>query len=333
MEPGEARRNCTLLAIGVATGASYGLFIRWGAQLLPRGQALIVMSVGFLFFLPFAVGFISVYVVERRQPQSVLMWLALSSMAVLAGLAGTILALWEGLICVVMFAPIGLACGMIGGVTAGFLLRSRRKRLTTVPLACVMVLPLLITPWEHQVLAVSDVRTVESTTDIHASSDVVWQNIERVSRIGPEELQPSWSHRIGFPNPVEATLSFEGNGGVRHASFEGGVMFTETVDTWEPSHRLAFSIHPETMQIPPTTLDEHVTVGGPFFDVLRGEYVLEPLSNGIIRLHLTSRHRVSTDFNWYAHLWTDAVMTDIQKKILRVIRNRCETTSLSPSSN
>jgi len=333
MKPGSAWQNATLLAIGVVTGASYGLFIRWGAQLLPRGQALIVMSVGFLFFLPFAVGFVSVYVVERRQPQSVLMWLALSSTAVLAAIIGTILALWEELICAVMFAPIGVVCGMIGGVIAGALVRSRRKQITTIPLACVMVLPLLITPWEHQVFTVLDVRTVESTIDIHATPEIVWRNIERVPRINREELQSSWSQRIGFPNPVEATLSFEGNGGVRHASFEGGVTFTETVDTWEPGHRLAFSIHPETMQIPRTTLDEHVTVGGPFFDVLRGEYVLEPLSNGMIRLHLTSRHRVSTDFNWYAHLWTDAVMSDIQKKILRVIRNRSEAANSIASSN
>jgi hypothetical protein len=52
----------------------------------------------------------------------------------------------------------------------------------------------------------------------------------------------------------------------------------------------------ETEQIPPTTLDEHVTVGGKFFDVLHGEYTLEALHSGSTRLHLVSRHRVSTDF-------------------------------------
>ena len=100
------------------------------------------------------------------------------------------------------------------------------------------------------------------------------------------------------------------------------MLFLETVDVWEPQHRLAFSIAADA--VPPTTLDEHVRVGGEYFDVLRGEYRLEPLSNGIIRLHLSSRQRVSTDFNWYAHLWTDAVMSDLQKRILFVIKNRCE---------
>ena len=89
--------------------------------------------------------------------------------------------------------------------------------------------------------------------------------------------------------------------------------------------RLGFTIAAQTDLIPPTTLDEHVRVGGPYFDVLRGEYRLEPLGSGTTRLHLSSRHRISTDFNWYAHLWTDAVMLDLQKRILFVIRQRCET--------
>lgn len=154
---------------------------------------------------------------------------------------------------------------------------------------------------------------------------MIWRNIERVREIQPSEITPSWTHTIGFPSPVEATLSLEGLGGVRHASFTGGVLFIEDVDEWVPNARLGFSIHAQTDQTPPRTLDEHVHVGGKFFDVLRGEYVIEPLSNGVVRLHLSSKHRLSTDFNWYAQLWTDAVMKDVQTTILEVIRNRCES--------
>src|SRR5205807_1245983 len=109
------------------------------------------------------------------------------------------------------------------------------------------------------------------------------------------------------PRPVEATLSHEGVGGVRHATFEGGVLFIETVDAWEPQRRLSFSIHAQTDRIPRTTLDDHVTIGGPYFDILRGTYELQPLGNGRTRLVLSSRHRLSTDFNWYSELWTNAV--------------------------
>jgi hypothetical protein len=53
--------------------------------------------------------------------------------------------------------------------------------------------------------------------------------------------------------------------------------------------------------------------------------VIEALLDGVVRLHLSSDHRLSTDFNWYARLWTDAIMRDIQTTILQVIRSRCES--------
>jgi len=111
---------------------------------------------------------------------------------------------------------------------------------------------------------------------------------------------------------------------VRRASFAGGVLFTETVDVWEPQQRLAFSIRADSAQIPDTTFDEHMRVGGVYFDVLRGEYRIEQLSDDRVRLHLSSRHRLSTDFNWYAGMWTDAMMSDMQRSILQVIKARCE---------
>jgi hypothetical protein len=165
-------------------------------------------------------------------------------------------------------------------------------------------------------------RRVENVIDIHAPAPVIWKNIESVRPIHPQELPSSWSHNIGFPDPVEATLSHEGLGGVRDATFTGGVTFVETVNVWEPEQRLAFSIHAQ--DVPAITLDDHVRVGGPYFDVLLAEYRLEPLAGGTIRLHLTSQHRLSTGFNWYAHWWTDAVMSDLQSKILHVVKERCE---------
>jgi len=318
------QRSTALIASGIGIGAAYGLFLRWGAQLFPGSSIFAVMSIGFIFALPLAIGFASVYVIERRQPQPVWLWLLVSSTAVLLVIAGTMLVLWEGAICALMFAPIGVTAGIIGGLIAGFLLRSSRRKSSQIPLACVMILPLLITPWESRVFARRDLRTVENTIEIEAPPSAVWKNIERVPQISSQELQPSWSHTIGFPNPVEATLSREGIGGVRHATFEGGVLFIETIDEWEAEHRLGFSIQAQTQQIPATTLDEHVTVGGTFFDVLHGEYALQPLANGGTRLHLMSRQRLSTDFNWYAHLWTDAVMSDLQKRILYVVKNRSE---------
>ena len=111
---------------------------------------------------------------------------------------------------------------------------------------------------------------------------------------------------------------------MRTATFEHGLTFFETVTRWEPAHALAFSIRADTANIPPTTLDEHVTVGGPYFDVLDGEYRIESLGGGNVMLHLTSHQRLSTDVNGYASLWTVAIMQNLQTSILQVIQHRSQ---------
>jgi hypothetical protein len=210
------------------------------------------MSLAFLGFLPFAIGFITIFVVERREPHPVWIWLLLPWVPVLGASFATIAAFWEGFICVMMFAPIGLVCASFGGVLAGLVQKVPRSLLAkNAGLACVVLLPGLTTSWVQKLLTRQELRKVENVIDVDAPSSMVWKNIERVPRIYPNELRPSWSHRIGFPSPVEATLSFEGVGGVRHASFERGLLFIETVDAWEPERRLAFSMHAQTDQISP----------------------------------------------------------------------------------
>jgi hypothetical protein len=316
--------NLILIASGAAVGTFYGILVRLAST--PRlGGLLAVMSLGFIFALPFAGGFLSVYFVERRQQQSLVVWFLVPWLTVLSGCGAMVFFLLEGWICIVMYLPVGLTLSTLGGLGGGFVARNQRlKRVGDISTACVLLLPFILSPIEPAFLKRQEIRTVENVIEVQASPSVVWDQIKTVPEIRRDELQPSWSRRIGFPDPIAATLSHEGVGGVRQASFSGGVLFIETVDVWEPGHRLAFSIHPETAKIPNTTLDEHVTVGGPYFDVLRGEYELEPLGNGVTRLYLRSWQRVSTDFNWYAHLWSDAVMSDLQKTILHVVQQRAQ---------
>src|SRR5215472_1223909 len=310
-----------LLITSVVIGAAYGLSVRLLAAF--RWEILQVMSVGFLFFMPFALGCIAVYIVEIKQPQKTITWIWLPLLPMLAALGGTVLTLLEGWICVVMFLPIAIPLATVGGTIGGIAARYvRSRRAQSLVMVCIVMLPFPAGPLEKHAFYEWETRQVENIVDIQAPPELVWRNIERVPAIRTEELPRSWAHSIGFPDPIEATLSHEGVGGVRNATFAKDLSFLETVDVWESDHRLGFTI--AANNVPPTTLDEHVKIGGQYFDVLRGEYRLEPLPNGATRLHLSSRHRLSTDFNWYAHLWTDAVMSDLQKRILYVIQQRCQ---------
>ena len=320
-------KNTKILLCSVLSGVLYGLLVRGIIQFTTtqalNNTSLWVMSAAFILAVPFSLGYISVSI--RARQQLVGFWFAVASpwVPVLLVMLGCELVGWEGTICIVMITPIAMFFGSAGGLVARAIVNPSRPTAATMSILLVALLPFMLGAAEHKLPTTQDMRVVESDIVIDASPETVWANIERVRQIDAAELPRSWNRIIGFPRPIEATLSSESLGGVRHATFAGNVMFIETIDEWQPDRRLGFTIQADTKDIPPGTLDDHVTVGGPYFDVLHGEYILEPTGNAV-RLRLISRHRVSTHFNWYAHLWTDAVMRDVQRSILYVIKNRCE---------
>ncbi len=285
----------------------------------------LIMTIGFLAIVPLCIGYVAVDNYLRKAPIESIRWfnwITLPWLSVLITMAVSLIVKWEGYICLVFAAPIMFVFSTIGGLAAR-VIWGRFKRQTPGTLSAI-VFPLVFILLEAHVQSALEVRTVETDILIHAPATVVWDNIKSVREIHPSELHQSWVARIGFPKPVAATLSHEGLGGVRQASFTGGLVFTETVNRWEPASDLRFSIHANTESIPKSTLDEHVTIGGAFFDVLDGEYRLEPRPDGTL-LRLMSHERLSTHFNPYAGVWTDAVMRSIQNQILQVIRKRCES--------
>jgi hypothetical protein len=284
-----------------------------------------VMTLAYIFLVPFVIGCITVYFGELKRRRSwvfrILMpWVPV---ALLVGLA--LIFAWEGAICIIMIMPSFFIMASLGGLLYAIVKDNCRNRLNGFVFAAVLLLPFLSAPVESRFPSPSDYRQVQTTIEISAPPEAVWPNIIEVRKFQPWEHHFSWVHTIGFPRPVEATLSHPGVGGIRRASFEGNVLFLETIDWWEPNRGLSFNIASDPDSIPQTTLDEHVTVGGPYFDVLKGKYEIEPLGPGRVRLHLTSSYRITTPFNFYSGLWTDFVMRDIQNYILGILKQRSET--------
>lgn len=311
------------VAAAVLAGAGYGVVARLlfadDSPLASNGP----MTFAFVVLVPLAVGFVAVAfggedVLEHRSRVVLLPVLTVIACLIYVTLSGM-----EGIICVVMLAPLFLLLATLGGMWAAAMHRNARsRRVHASAIAAVLLLPYAAAPLESRIPLPDTRRTVENRIRIRAEAQTVWGQIIRVPAIRPEEYRTSFIHRIGFPRPIEATLSHEGIGGVRQASFERGVMFRETVVEWEPRRLLSFTIAVDS--IPRRSLDEHVTVGGDYFDVLDGTYEIVPIGGGGVELRLRSTHRLSTHFNPYAALWTDLVMRQVQGNILHVVRARAE---------
>lgn len=310
---------------GLAAGVLYGAIARVGFTYNRFQNYWSLMTLGFIFLVPLTLGILTVYYGEKQRKRSwpyriFMPWVPCSVLMLAAFLIG-----WEGSICILMALPVFLFMSSLGGIIAGLIFQTKGPQQNNFPLLIFFAaLPFVSASIENQFHLPQSTRTVETQITINTSPQTVWQNIERVREIKQDEQKTSIFHLLGFPRPVEATLSHEGVGGIREATFEGGVLFVETITKWDSEKELNFSIKADTKSIPPTTLDEHVTVGGPYFDVLEGGYRIEPVNNEQVILHLSSKHRLSTRFNFYVGWWTDSIMRDIQKNILGIIKTRCE---------
>ena len=299
--------------VGFLSGAAYGLAARLAVSFGGWGNGVMAMTVGFLFLVPLTIGYLTVRPVTGASLRFRVFapWITCALV-----ILGSLVVGLEGAICVIFASPAMLIFASLGGVLAGASSRSHAG----VPVA--LLLPWAVMGLERGSPGPTEHVVTTTQIEIAAASAVVWPLVVSVDSIRDSERRPAFFTAIGFPHPIAATLDHPGVGGVRTASFDRGVVFREIVVEWVPEHRLRFTI--DARAVPATALDPHVTIGGPFFDVLRGEYELESRPGGVIRLHLSSRHRESTTFNWYARLWADAVMADLQERILYVVKARCE---------
>jgi len=309
---------------GALIGLIYGVCGRFMANSDRAFPYFSVMSIAFLVVVPMALGYLTV----RRHPHPswpyrlFAPWLPVALMLLFCFLVA-----WEGAICIAMALPILLVMSTVGGILGGWW----RLRGPVASVAAAM-LPLAIAPIEHGWAVETRVLRLETTIPIHAAPAAVWAQVVEVPTIRPRELRPALFTRLGFPRPINATLDRHGVGGRRYARFDRGVLFIETITHWEEERRLKFAIDAQTDSIPLNTLDRHVTIGGPYFDVLTGEYRLEPREGGVVMLHLASELRLTTHFNPYAGLWVDPIMRSIQLDILQVLQARAEGRSLAWSS-
>jgi hypothetical protein len=309
---------------GIIYGILYGLLgralfaLETDLNILPTYG---LMTLSFLFVVPFTIGLITAYYNEHILKASKILGISMPLFSVFGVILVSVLFKWEGIICALMAIPIFAIMALIGGFMGVKLFYRKPNKLQ---FSFILLLPFLVAPIEASLGLNTQIFSENTSIEITASKEVIWRHITRVEEISETENRITLFQILGFPKPLEATLDTVAVGGVRIARFSRGLFFTETVTQMEPFKKLSFTIEADPLAIPPEALDEHVLVGGNYFDVLEGSYELEQLSNGSYMLHLSSQFRLSTHFNFYSGLWSQLIMRDIQNNILQIIKARSE---------
>lgn len=305
---------------GIPLAVVYGVATRFLFG-INDGDLLLVMALGFICFVPLALGALTVVIAPRPLLRTLTYAIAMPWLSALLTMGVIALMRLEEIVCIVLASPLFLVLASVGGLVVRWQRTRGEGRSSNAVVGMFLILPFLITPLELQIPAAVTVRTVDTSIVVDAPAAVIWANIVDVPTIGMAEQRPSPFHWMGLPRPLRAEMTYPGADRVRYGYFEQGLVFQEKIVTWTEEEQLAFTIDRDpSAQVPPRLLQ----IDGPYFEVLDGFYRLEPLSDGAIRLHLSSRHQLTTHFNGYAGLWTDAVMRDLQTDILEIVRERSE---------
>ena len=306
----------------IAIPAAYALLLRFVFGEQEWSEVFNMMSVTFLYLLPSIIGALTVYFSKAEKVRSLSYriftpWIPIGVFFVVTLCFGI-----EGWPCLLMILPIFLIAASLGGLFGGyFKLKNKDNK---VYVSVIALLPLLVSPLENYIGANTTPYKAYTCIDIHAPADKIWKNVTRVREISAEQDKGWLTHLLNFPRPVKAELNYEGVGAYRQAIFTNGLVFHETVTEYEDKKRMSFTIKALPHEIPLTTMDKHLVVGGKYFDVLKGTYELEKLDDDFYRLHLYSNFKLTTTFNFYASWWANNIMKDIQNNILQVQKDRAE---------
>lgn len=311
----------TLLKV-IAIPTGYAIILRLFFGVTTWMELFFVMSISFLFCLPTAVGALAIYLSNIEQVRKLWYRLLMPWIPVFAFLVITLAVALEGWACWLMVLPLFLIAASLGGLLGGYF--KMKKQSANLYISVLALLPLFMSPIEAMVGSIPGTYQAYTFIDINAPADVIWSNVTRVREINEAQDKGWLTKTLGFPRPVKAELNYEGVGAYREAIFTKGLVFHETVSEYIHQQKMVFSIKAYPHEIPSTTMDEHVVIGGAYFDVLNGTYELEKLNDTTHRLHLYSHFKLNTTFNFYASWWAKWIMKDIQNNILQVEKQRAE---------
>jgi uncharacterized membrane protein YhaH (DUF805 family) len=275
--------------------------------------------------LPFAMGYLTVWAYSRRSYTRVSDVLTLVSLSVLLCGLGILGVAIEGLVCLVMAAPIAWMLALFGGLLAMKIHNlSWQERPASAILAVVLASVPLLMGAEHVSPAPVPRYQVHTAIDIAASPDVVWSHLIRFPAL---ETPTEWPFRYaGVAYPIEARLTGEGLTADRECRFSTG-SFKEPILAWETGKHFAFSVSDEPVLMTETSPYGQIHVrhlDDRDFQPERADFVLTPLPNGGTRLEGTTTYLNKMWPGAYWRLWTDAIVHGIHNRVFEHIKRLSE---------
>ena len=291
----------------------------------------------FLVGVPLAIG--SIISILSKKPEiytlrkSILVFLKCLIMGLITIMGVSVFsfaALGEGAICVIMAFPfligflmIGIVLPLILGSMLGNELVKTHKKKFKKYVSIIALAPLIWGGVEQHISPKDTYHKFEKQILINAPAEEVWPLLLNPQNIKPSELSNGLAYKIGAPYPVGASTPIPEVGAMRHSVWQMGITFDEEITAIRENEYIEWKYHFYDHSFPAGSLDDHIVIGGTYFDLNKTSYSLKPTENGTV-LTMSVTYRISTNFNWYAGLWGDLLIQDTAQTLLEFYKNRIE---------
>lgn len=312
----QLRKKYQLLIIGVVLGVVYGFIARF-----IFGERSTLPSITFFFCVPAVLGIIPLLFADDDKLKSYTNIIFIPWLTLLMFFWSLYSTKFEGFLCLLIMAAPYFAVATIAAFIFRVVRINRQKK--KGKLLTLVLIPFLLGPVEEYIERPSATYTVRSEVIISATPETIWSNIVEVSTIRDNEYNAGVLNELGIPRPIGATVDKMDVGGQRIGRFEGGLRFVETITRYEPNSFISFDITVDPNTVRPIVFDQHV-LNGNYFSFVDASYELVPISNGQVRLILSSKYQLTSTINYYGKIWGDIILEDFQDRLLDVIAKRCE---------
>jgi hypothetical protein len=305
------------LLAGVLLGLVFRVWLFAGQP----GSALSAMGLPFITFVPFAIAAVTIYVAEREQRRSWPYYIYHGMLANVLFVLGTMVIMVEGLICAIVIIPMFAVYGAFAGLVMGMLCR-----VTNWPKQATygfVFLPVLLAGVLPSGAGDTFIGQRQRTVLIQAPPAQVWRQLHHAPTIAAAELDRAWLYRIGVPMPMSAVTRTVGTTLERDITMGKAIHFTQVASEWRENSYVKWQYRFSSDSFPPQALDDHVKIGGHYFDLIDTVYTLTPRGNAT-ELTVSMTYRVSTQFNWYSKRVAALLFDNFEEAVLDFYARRAE---------
>ena len=219
-------------------GLIYGVIACVGVTIIAVALSTLIFSVygfGLFVFAPFVIGAITAFLVNAKSDIGAKRTNQLLAVATAIGAIGLVAVALEGIICIVLVAPLAFGLAVLGGMMGRAIAISSRRPARQF-LSGFALLPVMFA-LESLLPAETSFATQQAIT-VNAPPEAVWASLLHMETI---ETPPALPFRLGVAHPIRGDVIGEGIGALRHGEFSTGIAI-ERVTEWEPNRKLAFVV-------------------------------------------------------------------------------------------